>query len=150
VLPRPVALAVLLGALILFSGCSEEKKLVPVSCRQGSSAVRSALREAPRPVTLGGTPLSDCIRDTSGGGALQDVGAAYLTAASELADDAARNPGGTSALQLGYLTGAFERSRTGAQGVGHELGRRLRSEVARVKVRSPAFKRGERAGHRNG
>ena len=149
-LPRPVALAVLLGALILPPGCSDEKEGVPVSCRQGPGAVRSALREAPRPVTLDGTPLSDCIKDTSGGGALQEVGEAYLTVASELADDAARDPGGRSALQLGYLIGAFERSRAGAQGVGFELGRRLRSEVGRVHVRSAAFKRGERAGRRNG
>lgn len=148
-LPRPVALALLLGALSL-PGCSDEEEVVPVACRQGPDAVRSALREAPRPVTLDGTSLSDCIMDTSGGGALQEVGAAYLSVASELADDAVRDPNGVAAVRLGYLMGAFERSKAGAQGVGYELGRRLRSELGRVNVRAPAFRRGERAGRRHG
>jgi len=121
-----------------------------VSCRQGPDAVRAALRKAPRPVTLDGTPLSDCIMDTTSGGALQEVGEAYITVASELADGAARHPDGAAALRLGYLMGAFERSRAGAQGVGYELGRRLRSEVRRAHVHSPAFKRGERTGRSHG
>ena len=148
-LSRPAALAAVLGALTL-PACSDEEEPVPVSCRQGPDAFSSALREAPGRVTLNGTPLSDCIRDTSGGGALQEVGQAYLSVASDLADDAARDPTGESAVRLGYLMGAFERSRAGAQGVGHELGRRLRSELSRVNVRSPAFRRGERAGRRHG
>ena len=123
---------------------------MPVACLQGPDAVRSALRSAPGPVTLGGTPLSDCITDTTGGGALQDVGMAYLTVASDLADDAVREPNGVAAMRLGYLMGAIERSRSGAQGVGHELGRRLRMEVARVDAGAPAFRRGERAGRRHG
>jgi len=149
VLLRPVALAILLGVLFL-SGCSDEDEVVPAACRQGPDAVRVALREAPRPVTLNGTPLSQCIKDTSRGGALQEVGEAYLSVASQLADDAAPDPDGVEAVRLGYLVGAFERSRAGAQGVGYELGRRLRSEAARVNGRSPAFRRGERAGRRHG
>ena len=146
---RSAALATLLGALIL-AGCSDEQKGVPVSCRQGPDTVRAALRKAPGPVTLDGTPLSDCIKDTSSGGTLQEVGEAYLTVASELADEAARHPDGAAALRLGYLLGAFERSKSGAQGVGYELGRRLRSEASRMNVRSAAFRRGERAGRSGG
>ena len=146
---RPSALALTLGALIL-PGCGEEEQPVPLSCRQGPAAVHSALRDAPRPVTLEGTPLSACISDTSGGGALQDVGGAYVSVASDLADAAARHPRGAAALRLGYLVGAVERSEQGAQGVGYELGRRLRSEVARVDAGSPAFRRGQRAGRRHG
>ena len=146
---RPTVVVVLLGVLSL-GGCSDGKEGVPVACRQGAETVRAALRSAPRPVTLDGTPLSGCIKDTSGGGTLQEVGEAYLTVASELADRAARNRDGVAALRLGYLLGAYERSRTGAQGVGYELGRRLRTEVGRVGVRSAAFRRGEQAGRRHG
>lgn len=144
---RLVAPLAILGTL-LFPGCSEE--VVPAACRQGSEAMRSALRDAPGPVTLDGTRLSECIKDTSGGGELQNVGAAYLSTASGLADAAARDPNGAAAVQLGYLMGAFQRSKAGSQGVSYELGRRLRSELLRVNVRSPAFRRGERAGRRGG
>jgi hypothetical protein len=146
---RAASVAVLLGALLL-AGCSDEEDPVPVSCRQGPDSVRSALRDAPGRVTLGGIPLSDCIDDTSGGGALQEVGEAYLSVASRLADEAARDPDGVAAMRLGYLMGAVERSKTGAQGVGSELGRRLRMEAARVDSGAPAFRRGERAGRRHG
>ncbi|MBA3299649.1 MAG: hypothetical protein H0U24_06150 [Thermoleophilaceae bacterium] len=146
---RPAALVVLLGAL-LASGCSDGAEGVPAACRQGPEAVRTALRQAPGPVTLDGTPLSECIDDTSGGGDLRDVGTAYVEAAAVLAPAAARNPDGAAAVQLGYLMGAFTRSKAGAQGVGYELGRRLRSELLSVDVRSPAFVRGERAGRRTG
>ncbi|MGI9081444.1 MAG: hypothetical protein ACR2FZ_04075 [Thermoleophilaceae bacterium] len=147
--PRPAVLAVLVGAL-LASGCSDGEQSVPAACRQGPEAVRVALREAPGPVTLDGTPLSECIDDTSGGGELRDVGNAYLEAAAELAPAATRDPDGAAAVQLGYLMGAFARSKAGSQGVGYELGRRLRSELLSVDVRSPAFVRGERAGRRTG
>lgn len=146
---RPVALAVLLSALIL-PGCSGQEETVPVSCRQGPDAVRSALDAAPGRVTLDGTPLSACIKDTTAGGVLQEVGEAYLTVASELADEAARDPHGAAAVRLGYLMGAYERGRSGAQGVGYELGRRLRSEVSRASLRSPEFRRGQRAGRHQG
>ena len=147
--PRPAALAVFVGAL-LASGCSDGERSVPAACQQGPEAVRVALREAPGPVTLDGTPLSECIDDTSGGGELRDVGNAYLEAAAELAPAATRDPDGAAAVQLGYLMGAFARSKAGSQGVGYELGRRLRSELLSVDVRSPAFVRGERAGRRTG
>jgi hypothetical protein len=146
---RAVSVALLLGALLL-AGCSDEEEPVPVSCRQGPDAVRSALRDAPGRVSLGGTPLSACITDTTGGGPLQEVGQSYLAVASSLADDAARDPNGVSAMRLGYLMGAVQRSRTGAQGVGSELGRRLQMEAARVDSDAPAFRRGERAGRRHG
>jgi hypothetical protein len=144
-----VALVFLLGALMA-AGCSDEEEVVPVSCRQGPDAVRSALREAPEPVTLDGTPLSACILDTTESGVLQEVGEAYLTVATELADEASRDPDGTATVQLGYLLGAYERSRAGAQGVGYELGRRLRTEATRADAESAAFRRGREAGRRHG
>ena len=145
------AALLLLAGVLLPAGCSQQEDAgVPVSCREGSAALSEALRAAPGPVRLGGTPLSECIKDTSGGGALRDVGQAYVYVAARLADAAAEDPDGAAAMQLGYLMGAVRRSQFGTQGVGHELARRMRSELARVNVRSAAFKRGERAGRERG
>ena len=146
-----MAAAVLVAGALLAPGCSQEQSEgIPLSCREGSTALREALRDAPGRVTLGGTPLSECIDDTSGGGELHDVGQAYVYVAARLADAAVEDPDGRAAMQLGYLMGALRRGQFGAQGVGHELGRRLQSELARVDVDSPAFKRGERAGRERG
>ena len=145
------AVLLMLACALLASGCSQEGEgAVPVSCRQGSTALSEALQAAPNRVTLGGTPLSDCIKDTSRTADLHDVGQAYVYVAARLADAAAREPDGPEALQLGYLMGALKRGRVGAQGVGYELTRRMRSELVRVDVRSPAFRRGERAGLQRG
>ena len=146
---RPVTALLIAGALLL-PACSDDEEAVPAACSQGPDAVRAALQEAPARVTIGGSPLSDCIKDTSGGGDLQAVGFTYMEVASALADAAEKEPNGIEALQLGYLMGAFERSKAGAQGVGYELGRRLDSELLRVDSRSPAFRRGERAGRSGG
>ena len=145
-------LAVVLSVAVLCGpGCSQgEDEGIPAGCREGASALREALRKAPGRVTLGGTPLSECIEDTSGGGELQDVGQAYTYVAARLADAAAEDPDGPSALQLGYLIGALRRGSAGAQNVGQELARRVRAEVSRVDTRSPAFRRGERAGRAHG
>ena len=88
--------------------------------------------------------------DTTESGVLQEVGEAYLTVAIELADEASRDPDGAATVQLGYLLGAYERSRAGAQGVGYELGRRLRTEATRADAESAAFRRGREAGRRHG
>ncbi len=109
-----------------------------------------ALEAAPERVTVEGTPLSACLADTTDGGALQDVGAAYVAAAATLADRAADDREGDAALQLGYLIGAVKRSEAGSQGVGYELGRRLRTEAASVRDGSEAFARGRRAGAAGG
>ena len=146
---RPVTALVIAGALLL-SACSDDKEAVPAACSQGPDVVRAALQEAPRPVTIDGSPLSECIKDTSGGGDLQEVGFTYIDVASGLAPAATSEPNGKEALQLGYLVGAFEKSKAGAQGVGYELGRRLHSELLRVDMRSPAFRRGQRAGRSGG
>ena len=143
-----VALAVL--ALVL-GGCAKEGDRAAASgCRAGAEHVRAALRAAPAPVTVDGTSLSECLADTTDGGALQDIGSAYVTVAIDLADEAAREPEGRASLELGYLLGTMERSSFGAQGVGYELGRRVRAELARVDTGSRSFRRGLRAGRRTG
>jgi hypothetical protein len=136
--------------LLALSACSREEESTPVGCLAGEETVLRALERAPGNVALEGTALSACLSDTTDGDALQSVGAAYLEAATTLADRAAAKPEGEAALRLGYLLGAVKRSEAGAQGVGYELGRRLQSEAARVREGSRAFARGERAGARGG
>ena len=145
---RRCAAAIL--CLLAFSACSREDESTPAGCLAGDQAVLRALERAPTKVVLEGTSLSACLSDTTDGDALQSVGAAYLDAATALADRAVEEPEGAAALQLGYLIGAVKRSEAGAQGVGYELGRRLRAEAARVDEGSEAFARGERAGASGG
>ena len=140
----------LIICLLATGGCAREEDTTPSGCLAGEAAVVGALAAAPDRVRIEGTPLSACLRDTTDGGELQEVGAAYLEAASALADRAAGDPEGDAALQLGYLLGAVERSETGAQGVGYELARRLRAEAGRVARGSRAFARGRRAGSDGG
>jgi hypothetical protein len=146
---RILAAVVVSACLLPLCGCGEEGG-VPAACREGAPALVKALREAPGPVTLGGTPLSGCIRDTSNGGDLQEVGQAYVYVGTRLADAAAEKPESRAALELGYLIGALRRGEAGAQNVGHELERRLRSELPRVDSSSASFRRGERAGRDHG
>lgn len=133
----------MLIACLALAACSQEDETTPSACLQGRDAVLEALEAAPDPVRLDGTPLSECLSDTTDGGELQEIGAAYVGAAAMLADRG-------EALQLGYLIGAVKRSEAGAQGIGYELGRRLQGEAARVPRGSKAFARGRRAGLEGG
>ena len=143
--------AALILCILALSSCGrEEDDPTPAACRAGEAAVLRALEAAPDRVVVDGTPLSDCLEDTTDGGALQEIGAAYVDAAATLADRAAEDREGDAALQLGYLIGALKRSEAGAQGVGYELGRRLGAEAARVRAGSDAFARGRRAGATGG
>lgn len=139
-----------LVACLAITGCSQEEEATPNGCLGGQEALLDALASAPGEVTLDGTPISECLSDTIDGGELQEVGSAYVEAASDLADRATEDPEGDAALQLGYLVGAVKRSEAGAQGVGYELGRRLQAEAARVPGGSRAFARGRRAGTEGG
>lgn len=144
------AVALLLFALAL-GGCSNEgPTTVPVECKAGPQAVRSALASAPEPVTLDGVPLSGCLTRASDAGDLQAVGAAYVEVAAELATDARRDPEGPAAEQLGYLTGAVRRGAATTQGIHEELRRRLEQELSIVDTGSAAFQEGERAGRATG
>ena len=137
--------------LLALSSCGrDDDDPTPAGCRAGQAVVLRALEAAPEPVAVEGTPLSACLADTTDGGALQDVGAAYVAAAATLADRAADDREGNAAFQLGYLIGAVKRSEAGSQGVGYELGRRLGAEAARVRHGSEAFARGRRAGAAGG
>jgi hypothetical protein len=143
-------LAALTLCLLALSACGREDEGTPAGCLAGGEEVLAALEAAPGQVKVDGTPISDCVGDTTDGGALQAVGTAYLAAASSLADRASGDPEGEAALQLGYLLGAVKRSEAGAQGVGYELARRLQAEAARVADGSEALARGRRAGREGG
>ena len=133
------------------AGCGTEPRGgVPPECRQGEQAVRDALRNAPAEVTLGGTPLSECMADESDAAELADVGSAFVGAGSALAAVAAERPAGPEATQLGYLLGAARRGVRTHRGVNAELVRRLEQETLVLSRRSEAFRRGERAGRRGG
>ena len=145
----PLALCCL--ALLLAPGCSREAdEGPPIACRQGEEAVREALESAPRDVSMDGVLLSECLDDTTSGGELQEVGAAYVEVASDMAAAAVRDPEGPGATQLGFLVGALRRSEAGAQGIGAELKRHVEQELSEVDTQSSAFRRGVTAGRRAG
>lgn len=142
---------VMLLALLALAGCSREgKETLPAGCREGTAAVREALKAAPGEVRVSGAPLSACLGDESDSGELRDVGTAYLDAAASLSSAATKNPDGPEATQLGYLMGAVRRTESAEQGVNYEMVRRLEQELLPVDTESEAFKRGEEAGRRGG
>jgi hypothetical protein len=147
---RPSQTAALLCAAAILGSCGEDEGSVPSACSEGPAAVRSALRDAPRPVHLDGVPLSECLGKGASGGELQAVGISFVEAAAGLAPAARREPEGRAALELGYLVGSARRGGGSTQGVHDELLRRLDQELAGVDTRSEAFRRGERAGRNGG
>ena len=145
----------LTGAAVLPSACAREAEEppLPAACSAGRDPVLGALEAAPRPVRLDGTPLSACVRPSgTSGGDLQTAGASLVSAASALADAAARRPEGPDALRLGYLVGAAQRGAggPGAPGTSTEMVRRIELELDAVPARSRAVEQGLRAGRRTG
>lgn len=150
---RRVALAALLVAVVVGSGCAKEggqETTLPAACRSGPEAIRGALTAAPGPVTIDGTPLSNCLPRAGDATDLQAVGAAYVDVAAELAPAARKDPGGPEAEQLGYLVGAVRRAAARTQGIHTELLRRMEQELLVVDTSSTAFREGERAGRESG
>jgi hypothetical protein len=141
--------AVLL-CVALVHGCGQDEEQIASACKDGSVAVRKALRDAPAAVRLGGAPLSDCLSEEADGGELQLVGTSFVEAAAALAPSARRRPEGRAALELGYLMGAARRGGSTTQGVHSELLRRMEQELAGVDTRAASFRRGERAGRTGG
>ena len=127
---------------------AQEEVTVPVTCRAGPEAVQRALDDAPGPVSVDGTPLSECLATARDQADLQTVGAAFVEVAAELSPQARSDPDGAATLQLGYLTGAARRG--AVPGLHDELLRRLEQELVGVDTSSEAFERGERAGRTTG
>ena len=144
--PRAVWTLLCSALALAAAGCGDAEERPAANCPVSPDAVLSALRAAPGEVRVGGVPLSACLTEGSEATDLQRVGTAYVEAAAALSRDAARRPEGDAALRLGYLLGAARRGGGGTHGVHSELIRRLEQE----RLRTRAFRRGERAGLRSG
>lgn len=142
-------LAVVAG-LLAVTGCGEGDDSTPVACLEGELAYLDALAAAPGVVELEGVaPISECLTESQSGGDLANVGAAMLSAATELNAAAREAPGGPANVQLGYLLGAAERGAEQTEGIHDELVRRL-AAAARYSPGNrpppPAFRRAYRRG----
>lgn len=139
------------AALISLGGCARERDAaLPAACQGGASALREALRAAPDPVRIEGVAPSRCLDERSEGGEVQQIGAAYIETAAQLAEPAAADPAGPEAVQLGYLVGAARRGAAASQGVHYELVRRLEQELRAVRPPTTAVRDAMRAGRENG
>ena len=140
-----------LTVALLLGGCARETEpQLPAACRSGAEAVRVALEQAPEPVTLAGTRLSECLGRAGATADIQQVGGYYLEAATVLAADARRDPDGPAAVRLGYLVGAVRRGAASTQGFHAEMVRRIEQETLPLDTRARAFRAGERAGRAAG
>jgi hypothetical protein len=93
-------------------------------CADSLHAGEAALAHAPDAVRLrDGTRLSQCISHAVDEGPLQNVGATFVVAASDLAARARTDR--VAALRLGYLVGATRRGASTTNGVALVLARRL-------------------------
>jgi hypothetical protein len=118
---RPIAVLLAIGAIAV--GCGEDEAETPAACFSGTGEYLAALEAAPSEVRLGGeTPISDCLPSEQEGAELGDVGQAAIAAATDLNEEARRDPTGPESLRLGYLVGAVER---GAEDIHADLVRRL-------------------------
>jgi len=147
------ALAIFTAAAIAATagGCGGTNDTTPVACLDGPGAYLVALRQAPGEARIGGeVPISDCLAENQKGGDLAGVGAATVSAATELNAEARAKPGGAANLRLGYLLGAAQRGADETGGIHAELLRRL-SAAARYSPDnmplSPAFTRAYRRGY---
>jgi hypothetical protein len=135
-------LAIVLAALAAATGCSREHEAsLPEACTS-PSALTAALRAAPGPVRVDGTPISECLAKDSSPGSVVTLGAALLETAQRLGEE-------QDASGLGYLVGAVRRGAEGSQGIHSEIVRRLEQEAGSLSA-SAAFEAGERAGRSSG
>lgn len=123
---RCLGASVLALVIISLVGCGSEDDSTPVACLEGPGAYERALAAAPGEVLLGGeTPISECFTRNQSSGDLTRVGEATIDAATALNATARAEPGGDSALQLGYLLGAAQRGAEESEGIHADLVRRL-------------------------
>jgi hypothetical protein len=139
-------------ALALAACGRDDSGQLPSACQfpDGPRSVRAALASAPGEVRLEGTPLSSCLVREASASDVQSVGAAYVSAASDLAAAARAAPHSRATTQLGYLVGAVRRGASRTAGIHYELVRRVELELNGVDSRAPEFVRGERAGESSG
>lgn len=125
------AIAIVLSCCLagLAIGCGSQDDSTPVACLEGPQAYEKALASAPGQVELDGeTKISECLADNQQAGDLATVGLAMVETATALNAEARQDPGGSAALELGYLLGAAEKGAEDTEGIHTDLLRRL--EVA--------------------
>ena len=155
-LPLRAVLAAAVAVALVGAGCgASEDDTAPAACLATANGYLHALQSAPRTVRLpGDVAISDCLIPNQSGGQLASVGHSMVIAASRLNVAARRDPGGASAVQLGYLLGAVAK---GADPIHTDLVRRLNA-AARFSATGAAlpasferaFGRGYAAGHQSG
>jgi hypothetical protein len=139
------------AAAIGAAGCStDDESPVPVACKATPAALERGLADAPEPVTLDGTPISECFTRASDPADIQAMGIALTEVAADLSAAARARPDSDAAVRLGYLVGAVREGASGTQGIHDELLRRVEQELAAVDTSSSAFREGERAGRESG
>jgi hypothetical protein len=151
----PIALAAVLVVMAV-TGCgTKQNDLAPAACLATNQAYLTALERAPGEVRLAGTtPISDCLVPEQEAGQLANIGHEMVIAATKLNVEARRDPGGSAAVQLGYLLGAVAK---GADAIHTDLVRRLNSAARFSDTGGTlpasferAFGRGYAAGHASG
>jgi hypothetical protein len=151
--PIPLAAVVVVMAV---AGCgTKQNDLAPAACLATNQAYLTALERAPGEVRLAGTtPISDCLVPEQEAGQLANIGHEMVIAATKLNVEARRDPGGSAAVQLGYLLGAVAK---GADAIHTDLVRRLNSAARFSDTGGTlpasferAFGRGYAAGHASG
>jgi hypothetical protein len=147
---KAALLGIGLATVLSPAGCSTGEESVPAACKEGPDAIARALARAPARVELDGTPLSGCFARGADASDVQQVGAAYVTTAGRLAEEARRAPDGPAALRLGYLVGAARRGASGTQGIHDELLRRLDQELTGITTSTASYRRGYEAGSTRG
>ena len=121
-----LAAALLTALLVLLAGCGSSDDSTPVACLEGAAAYERALKAAPEEVLLEDeTLISECLTRNQSGGDLSRVGEAMIETATALNAEAREDPGGSAALQLGYLLGAVKRGTEESEGIHTDLLRRL-------------------------
>ena len=130
--------------LLALPGCSRDdgRAELPAACGSDATTFVEALGSAPSPVTVGRTPISDCLAKDATVGDVQLVGSVLVEAAQRLGEEGA-------VVELGYLVGALRRGAEQSQGLHLEIVRRVELEAAPF-ADSPAFARGVRAGRTSG
>jgi hypothetical protein len=127
------SLVLVLPAVVVL-GCGTHRPTPPGACTASPAAIERAASGA---TTLGdGTRLSDCVADARSDADVQDVAAAFTTAADELAARARQGAG--AARGLGFLIGAGERG-AGRNDIAAELAHRLAGDELPLHAAAPAM-----------
>ena len=125
------ATTILLGAAVaMLAACGggSDAERTPTACLAPAGSYLRALEANPTDAKLeGDVALSDCLIPDQQAGDLSRVGTAVVEAATKLNAEANEDPGGESALQLGYLVGSVEEAASGTAGIHTDLVRRLSS-----------------------